>query len=79
MSEDFIDRLEYARLTPDQEPSDALKVTVDMCDVFYKADVAKITGGYDVRVVMFDGTYLQKDFDMLAEKKLDKVDKALSF
>ena len=77
--EDFIDRLEYARLTPDQEPSDALKVTVDMCDVFYKADVAKITGGYDVRVVMFDGTYLQKDFDMLAEKELDKVDKALSF
>ena len=77
--EDFIDRLEYARLTPDQEPTDALKVTVDMCDVFYKADVAEMTGGYDVRVVMFNGTYLKKDFDMLAEKELDKVDKALTF
>ena len=77
--EDFIDQLEYARLTPEQEPSDALKVTVDMCDVFYKADVAEMTGGYDVRVVMFNGTYLKKDFDMLAEKELDKVDKALTF
>ena len=38
-----------------------------------------MTGGYDVRVVMFNGTYLKKDFDMLAEKELDKVDKALTF
>ncbi|WP_119309468.1 peptidoglycan-binding domain-containing protein [Cohaesibacter haloalkalitolerans] len=77
--ENFLDRLEIARDNPDQEPSDWLRGMIDTCDIFYKANVAEISGGYDVRVVMFKGTYVQQDFANLEEKKLNKVKNALTF
>ncbi|WP_319412992.1 peptidoglycan-binding domain-containing protein [uncultured Cohaesibacter sp.] len=77
--ETFLERIEEARNNPDAEPSDWLKGAVDTCDVFYKADVAEIDGGFDIRVVMFKSASLQQDFATFEERKLNKVDNALKF
>nr|WP_321455978.1 peptidoglycan-binding domain-containing protein [uncultured Cohaesibacter sp.] len=77
--ETFLDRLEVARNNSDEAPSDWLKGTVDACDVFYKANIGEITGGYDVRVVMFKSSYVQQAFSSIEDQKMDKVSNALKF